>query len=339
MSRVLELASRIQALEKTLHSLEVAARQDPRSELISVNLRQLLKRRDDLEDEFLAVAAEEWVDVCSYRLFRDDGGRPNLSGLASALRDFQQFYTYVYDALVNGPRSSGKPGTDAFEATEFEFAYSFPGSVGVVLAIPNERVLFDESNLDHAMETVFELARAENSEQIAKQAERLGPAPIRKLYAWTNDHLAAAVGADIDWMRRDDVRASLFVQLPELENLKHAIDETSDRKADTMEVTGELQGANIRTHRFELLADTGETLRGRMAEALGIASPVKLSGRYKATIHRTRWTNFATEDEGVEYYLQDLEETDAPAPRRTERRAKRAAREEAGQIAADLFNE
>jgi len=339
MSRVLELAGRIQALEKTLNRLEAAARQDLRDEAVTVNLQQLLKRRDDLEDEFLEAAAEEWVDVCSYRLFKEDGGRPNLTGLTNALRDFQQVYTYVYDALTKGPRKKGAPGSESVDATEFEFAYSFPGSVGVVLTIPNQRALFDESNLDRAMETVFELASADDSEQIAKLAERLGPAPIRKLYTWTTDHLTAGVGVDIEWMRKDVVRASVLVQVPELENLKQVIDETSDRKSDMIEITGELQGANIRTHGFELLADSGESIRGKMAEALGVARPVELSKRYKATIARTRWINFATEDEGVEYYLHDLSETNAPAPPQSSKRGRKATREEAAQPMIDLFSE
>src|SRR5205085_948706 len=156
-----------------------------------------------LEDDFRALAERKSLDVCSYRMFNATD-RFKLSGFAKALADFQTTFSLTYDALKNGPKQRARLTPEVEAETSFEFGYAFSGSVGVVMTFENERLLLGETLLDEAMSVMFEMAKATTSAEIAAFAKRIGPPPIRALYQWASDHLAADMGADIEW-RKDKV--------------------------------------------------------------------------------------------------------------------------------------
>lgn len=54
--------------------------------------------------------------------------------------------------------------------TALTFGYTFPGSVGIVFTMPNERLLIGETALDEADRKVFDMAKAQTPDQIAKHA-------------------------------------------------------------------------------------------------------------------------------------------------------------------------
>src|SRR5206468_2466158 len=105
------------------------------------NMKSLQNRYTALDEEFKAVASRYGVDVCSYRLFTE-GGRITASGVAKALLDFQTVFAQVFDALKRGPKRKSHISDEAIRETTFGLAYTFPGSLGVVLTLEKEAVLF-----------------------------------------------------------------------------------------------------------------------------------------------------------------------------------------------------
>jgi hypothetical protein len=112
---------------------------------VAANLRSLEKRWNDLEHNFRAVADRIELDVCHYRLLFED--RPTLIGLTSIWIDFQNLFSLVYDALKNGPKQRARLAPDVVSETSLGIAYSYPGSVGVVLTLNNERLLLGGTKL------------------------------------------------------------------------------------------------------------------------------------------------------------------------------------------------
>ena len=172
------------------------------------------------------------LDVCSYRLFPAGERRVKISWLASALNDFQEWFTVVFDSIKNGPKDRARFDADTVSETAFDFAYSFNGSVGIVLTMPNERLLVGETTLDKTFLAINEMSKAENSEQIANLAKLFGIASIRKMYQWTNDHVQSGLGADIQW-RRGDTLAHRLRQL-RAEYKREVSDATQDSILDRL---------------------------------------------------------------------------------------------------------
>lgn len=308
MSELLDTIEKLQDTQAAIRRAEKAVTEHPDLPSVAANLRSLQKRQHKLESVFSEQADTEWFDVCSYRILPEKEDHLTLPSLTSTLGDFQALFTLVYDTLRNGPKQRGRPSVEATAATTFGFGYSFTGSVGFALTLPNERLLVDETDLDRAMRTVFEMAKAESSEQVAVFAKELGAAPIRIMYRWATDHVRSGLSVDINWRREEQVRSSLFIQVPQLENLQHAIAETSDEVEEIFSITGLLVGAHVNSHSFELELEDGSEIRGKMAEGIGLEHTVELPTRYTAQIRKTTQVNYATDVDIVTYYLLSLTE-------------------------------
>jgi hypothetical protein len=308
MSEIEGLTRRIQDTNEAIARLERSMVDRPELPSLLTNMSSLRKLYANLEAEFRQAADSLGVDVCRYRLFVD-GEEPTLPGIASALNDFQTMFSLVYAAITDGPKATGHLGAEAAKDTTFGFSYSFSGSTGVVLTLPNQRLLFDEVStaLDKAMAEVFTMAKASTPDHVRDFARRLGAAPVRALYRWANDHVRSRLGAEIAWQRSERVRASVFVQQPELERLRDAIVVTSDKVVTTLVTAGELVGADIPARTFHLKVGNLD-MKGRFVDAISEQHSVTLPKPYKATVQVTTQINYSTEREYADYVLLRLEE-------------------------------
>lgn len=306
MSELLDTVEKLQDTQEAIRHAERTIAEYPDLPSATLSLRSLQERQQTLETAFARLADEHWIDICSYRVLPEKDGSVTLPSLTNTLGDFQALFTLVYDALRNGPKQRGRASVEAATATTFGFGYSFTGSVGFVLTLSNERLLVDETDLDRAMRTVFEMAEAESPEQIAVFAHELGAAPIRSMYKWATDHVRSGLNVDIDWRREEQTRADLAIQVPQLENLQQAIAATSDEVEEILTITGLLVGAHVHSHSFELELEDGNEIRGKMAEGLGTEHTLELPRRYTAEIRKTTQINYATEEDIVSYYLLSL---------------------------------
>ena len=303
-------------LTNILESIEDTERAIIRTEQVLVDhpdtpslvstLRSLNKRKQDLEESFYKATHKNFLDVCTYRLFsEEEDERPNLKSLSSTLLDFQNLFTVVYDAIKNGPKKTSHINPESELISSFGFAYSFTGSVGVVLTMPNERLLFGETHLDDSINLLFSMANAGSSEEIKDFARVVGVAPIWKMYKWALDQTVYGLGSEIEWRRERTVRAKLLIQRPQLEALTNAIFSTSENVEEIIELTGNLIGADIKAHTFHLVHAGGD-IKGKMDKNIGIEATVELPKRYKATIEVNTKTYYAVEKEEKTYYLVSL---------------------------------
>src|SRR6266404_3688830 len=222
MADILEIQEKLQDTTAAIAHLERSIVANPDAETLTATLRSLYKRQELLESAFLDLADKMEVDVCRYRLFAGHS-RTTITALADAWRNFQTFFSVTYDALKNGPKQRGRISTDSIDESSLGFAYSFSGSVGIVLTLPNERLLLGETALDDTVQKVFQMAESQTHEQIAEYVESMGPATIRAMYACAYAHVQNGLGAEIQWKREQQVRASLLIQEPELARLVTAI--------------------------------------------------------------------------------------------------------------------
>lgn len=306
MSRLLEIQQQLQETNAAISNLERATAQSDPSPSLQAMVSSLTKRQRNLEAKFLEAADGLGVDVFSYRLTHG-AGQPTAAGLSSALGDFQQVLSIVYDAIKNGPKQRGRVSAEVAEDTALHFGYAFAGSVGMVFTIDNDRLLIGETELDESIKTIFEMAKTHSTDEMSKFAHRLGAPPIRALYKWANDLVMYGLGADIEWRRGREVRTSVTVQVPELEELRRVIDATSEEREEEITVTGELAGADVATKRFHMRFPDAEDIRGTFSDAIASEHKAAIPQSYKAVIRMTTKTRFSMDEDEVTYFLLRLE--------------------------------
>ena len=313
MNKLFEIQKQILETNGALAELEREIVKEPKSESLAAMAKSLEKRYIELEEAFSEEAESLGVDICAYRLLPEEEERPTLRALSSVLGDFQNLVTTVYDAIKTAiPKTRARISKEIETETEFRFGYTYPGSVGVVLTMPSERLLFGESYLDESVRLISEMARLHDSPSVLEFARKLGPASVRALYRWAYDHDESGSGVEIEWRRRKEIRTRLFAQRPELSRLHNTIGITSDEIVSEQTVHADLVGADILRQTFHMKLDTGEEIRGSMSEEIEISEEktLELPRRYRAKIVKTEKILYSTEQEIVSYYLKELEPLD-----------------------------
>lgn len=306
MSELIDVLGKIQDTVSAIERTERAIINYPDTASLRINLQSLQERQKALEDAFSIISSKERLDICTYRLFTEQDQQIAVKSLSKTLLDFQNLFSVVYDAIKHDrPKERGYVGSESINATTFNFAYTVPGSVGVVLTMPNERLLSGDTLLDQTMKTVFEMANVATSEEVRVFADMLGVAPIWKMYEWAVDQSNAGLGSEIQWSRENKVKARLFKQKPEFEALGNTIQSTSKESEEIVNVIGQLKGADVTNHTFHL--EFGKKhIKGKMSESIGIRDTVELPKPYKATIKIITTVNYATGKVYEEHFLLSL---------------------------------
>jgi hypothetical protein len=304
MSRIVELQRELQDASMAIARAERTLAAHPETPSVLATLRTIQKRRENLQEQFSTVANELGLDVCSYRIELADDNRATIAGMTAVLGAFQKTFTSVYDALVNGPKQTSKTSADTLSATAFGFAYTFPGSIGVMMTLPNERLLIEETQLGDAMKKTFELMTARKPIEIQALAEKLGVAAVRQAHQWALENAKAQFGADIIWQRDKKILQEIRVQPQELEELARAMSVASAKEEIT--VVGELQEVSVHDKTFKMLVD-GKIIGGTFDTAISHAHPVELPKTYQATMNSSQRIVVADKQEEITYFLLRLE--------------------------------
>jgi hypothetical protein len=307
MSRLLEIQANLQDTTAAIAQLEKEAMKDPKSPSLNLIAMSLEKRQKVLESDFWVEANALGIDVCTYHILGEHERQP-LRALVQALGDFQIMVSTVYDAVKSRvPKTRARITPEIAAETEFRFAYTFPGSLGVVLTIPNQRLLGIESHLDESILEIAKMAKAQDTSEVLAFAKRLGPASVRTLYRWAFDHDTLGIGANIEWRREHNIRSRSLTQQPEFERLHKTIEQTSDQTIEERKVIGLLEGADIIRKSFRIKTDTGEDIRGLFTDAISEEQTVELPKRYRAIIITKEQIKYSTEEEIISHQLVKLE--------------------------------
>ncbi len=306
MPDLLDIQERLQETSAAIERLQRVIAQNPDRRSLLANVQSLERRWHKLDQDFRAAANRLELDVCHYRILFE--GRPMLAGLTSVWGDFQKMFSLVYDALKNGPKLRGRLNPDVLSETALGFAYSYPGSIGVVLTLSSERLLFGGTLLDDAVKMTLELVRAADTKGLADFSKKIGAPPIAAAYTWADDQLHFGMESQIEWHRQDEVRASLTIQRPELERFRTIASEMSAEQTDEVTANIELVGADADTHSFHLRLEDDTPIRGKCSpEVISETHSVELPKSYRATLLKTTRIRFSTEEPEVEWRLTKLE--------------------------------
>jgi len=305
MSALLELQHQLRETNAALAQLGRAIAQTPDSEPLQMMFDSLEQRQRLIEGRFRQLTNESGLDVCSYRILHDRAEIP-AAAVGRVLIQFQQLVSVFYDALKNGPKIRARVTSDIAAETALNFSHSFAGSTGIVLTVPNERLLMVESILDMAINRIFQLNDAMDQGNVMRLSKDVGRAGVSSLYSWAKSHAANGLGTDIEWRRGQQVRGKLLIQQPQLERLERTIAATSESKTTKYEVLGDLVGADLVMKKFRLIVDGAEDIHGSMSRDISDDQTLHLPKRYRATVEKTVRIHYATEEEDVSFHLVAL---------------------------------
>lgn len=306
MSDLVDIQEKLRDTVATLAALESDLARHPDVPALLLNYESIEKRRKKLEAELAMAAAALGIEVCSYRILPKEE-RVKVAGLTSTIAEYQNLVSIFYDALKHGAKQKVSLSAEAIHDTSFDFAYAYAGSVGLVFTLPNEPTFFDNTMLDEAIRLIFDVAKAEQPDDILRFARRLGAAPIRILYRWADSHVRASFSAEIQWKRGSEVRQSALIQEPEFQRLQKVLVQTSEDTREEIVVIGELVGADVTRRTFHLRVPHGPDIRGHFATVIGQAHTVELPKRYRAALLKTTRVLYSTEEPQVFHELLSLE--------------------------------
>jgi hypothetical protein len=283
MSLLASVQDQLRHVDEVIAGLERSVVSHPRPSL-AANIRALEKERRTLQAQFERAAIDEEIDVYRYRILTSD--RATITGLTEAWREFQNLLATVYESLrKGGSRKKAKSKAPPVPQIQLGFGYSFPGSVGVALTLPNREGLFSNEAIVQATEAIFEFASSYRDQSgVAAMARRLGPEPVEAMYAWVNAHVSHRYGVGIEWRRTEVQSRQIVVQYEELSILREQLSKTT---IDTsLDVTGDLVAVDMDANTFRIRQDTGEEIEGTFVDAISAEQAAQIPARYAAHIAR-----------------------------------------------------
>lgn len=309
MSQLAELQKDLQDVSAAVARAERTLAAHPDVPSVAATLRTIQKRRENLEEQFFAVANEMGLDVCSYRIEPPDYQRTTIAAMTAVLGAFQKVFTSVYDGLVNGPKKSSKASANVIGATALGFAYTFPGSIGVMMTLENDRLLVGETDLDGAMRKTFELMRYSEPSQIEEATKQVGLAAVRQAYQWASENAKAGYGADIVWQREGIIKFEVRIQTQEIARLASVIRGTTAKEEVTL--IGDLLDVSIPDKTFQMNVDS-KMIQGGFDVAISHTKPVQLPQTYRATMNVQEKVVTEDGEDAITYFLLRLDPPEAP---------------------------
>jgi hypothetical protein len=303
MSRLEELQKELQRTSAAVVHAERTLAANPGVPSVAATLRTIEKRRENLEEQFFEAAAEQGLDVCGYRIELDD--KPaTISALTAVLSAFQKVFTSVYAAIERGPKLTSKVGAEIVAATEFGFAYSYPGSLGIMMTLPNDQLLLVETKLDEAMGQTFELLSARDKIKVEAITEIVGLPAARLAHQWATENAKAGFGVDIRWQHEDTLKKELRLQTQEIVEVAFSIREATAK--EEIVVTGELLDVALSSHTFQMRLDD-KIIQGEFKDAINAEHPAQLPKTYRATLNVMQKIVIDDGKEEITYFLIRLE--------------------------------
>lgn len=311
MSRLEELQRELQDASAAIVRAERTLAAHPDIPSVAATLRSITKRREGLEEQFLAAVAELGLDVCSYRIDLPNTTRPTIAGMAAVLGEFQKVFTSVYHALKNGPKLTAKVSSETVKATSLGFAYAFPGSVGIMMTIENDEGLaLYKTDLDEAMENTLELLGANRSQELQELSEKVGLPALRHAHQWAVANIEAGFGANIAWKLKEDNlegERSIVIQPPEIKRLEQTIRRVTAREEIT--IIGDLVEVNVTDRTFQISA-RDQVIHGSFTGAITATNPAQLPKQYRAILRVSEPVVTEAGQEEKTYFLLRLEPVD-----------------------------
>jgi hypothetical protein len=265
----------------------------PGDQGLMTNLSSMRRVAERARDELERIAAANSIEVCQYRIVPAEHAGYALRHVSKSLLNYQALFSQLYDSFKNGPKSKAQLGREAEDASTLNFAYTYAGSLGVVLLAKSERDFFD-GNLDRPIEALYQILDINDVDSVRDIARARGRAVVKRIHDWSSANVAAGFSADIRWKRSDGRELGQVIDKGRLSKIVEFIDSTSDEKTETISVFGMLVAASLPSRSFHIAVPGGESYTGHF-DSEAPEFDLTLGKTYQATIEVTEIYYYATD--------------------------------------------
>lgn len=308
MSDISSVVERARAAFASVSKLEAAVARAPEDRALQLNLSAMRKVASQSQAQLLNISRSAYVDVCNYRLLPRPSNNHGFSlhHVSRSLLEYQNMFTQIYDAKKNGPKERAVFGKEAQQESTLELAYTYSGSLGVVLFSQSDRDLLS-GRLDSSIDALYQVVEVDTRKKVREVASSLGNAVVKRVYDWSDANIKGGFAADMRWNRSDGRHLGEVIERERMEGIVEVIDATSDSKTKDIEAIGILFGGNIGSRSFHFVVPNGDVYRGHLAEDFDRTTEMTLGKFYRAKIREIETFHYATEKAERHYNLLHLE--------------------------------
>lgn len=296
--------------------LEAALATAPSNAALRLNLSSAHKMMERAEAELQSIAKIEQVDLFKYRIVNAAAESYLLQPVTASLGLFQDVFSYIYDALISGPKQRARLSRGVSDETAMQFGYSFAGSLGVVLIAPSSMSLFG-GKFEPSVQALFDLFEVSDDDEVKDAAKILGRAAIQKIYQWSEVNFRAGYDLDLSWVASSDRFRGRYIDANQFAHIADIIGRTSEIETRPINIRGVLVGINTVLRSFHFVEPEGESFKGILADEFPANIEWIVNQRYIADIEEEVVIRYATGDETRRYRLlrlQSLKEVQLPEP-------------------------
>ena len=283
MSDYSYVADRAKKAFASISKLESLLQKEPDNRAALVNLSGMRRMAAEANAEMERLAQINQIDICRYRLVPMRGESYALKHVSKSLLEYQNLFSQIHDSFLNGPKSKAVFGADAEAASEMNFAYTYSGSLGVVLLAKNDRGFFSGS-LDQSIDALYQVMEIDDTDTVRTIAESRGRAVVKRISDWSNAHADAGFSADVKWKQSDGRLKGQLIDHSQLVNIAEIIQSSADAKTDPITINGVLVGANLDTKSFHITVPDGETYKGHFAPEFVVPQEMTVGRFYTASL-------------------------------------------------------
>ncbi|WP_066481028.1 MULTISPECIES: hypothetical protein [unclassified Sphingomonas] len=301
----LEALSAAREHTSIVQRMEHALRADPLNERLSLGLGSARRRADRSQQILQGVAESSQIDLIRYRLIRASDVYA-VEAVADSVQSFQRSFTGAADFLEFGPKQKARYSQEIEDKTRLNFAYTFPGSLGIVLAVENNRQnLFHEGDYDGIIDVFDQFLSVKDEFEAVDASRKLGSALITQLCRWVDVNAKWDNSVDLVLKRGDGVQRGEFVPKNRFIDLHGIFHDATDEEPYDFEVAGMLVGLDIEIGSFHFVVPGGESYRGKLADNF-VKEQTTVGAHYTASIGERLKRVVATGVETHSYTLNAL---------------------------------
>jgi len=294
MSDYASIVERARRDFSSVSRLEEALARSPDNAALQINLAAQNKLAQRSQERLLKLSEERHVEVCNYRLLPEVAQGFALPYVSKCLLEYQNLFSQIYDAKKSGPKGRASIGKEAWDESLLEFAYSYSGSLGVVLLAPNEQDFFG-GKLDSSISALFEVLEISSHSAVREVARNLGNAVVKRVHDWSEANIVGGFAADVRWSKSDGRQLGEVIERNKMERIVEIIGATSDEESEEISAYGVLLGGDLGSKSFHFVVPNGDDYRGYLADSFDPDTEMLLGKSYSAWIRVTRTTVYATE--------------------------------------------
>ena len=306
MNRLRFILRDLQETALVLADLHGRISMNPGDDILRVNAETVAKRGRDLEVQLTRELREQQLDLIQYRIEQRHGDPIPAAGLTSAVLLFQRIITSIFDAVRDRPKQIYSPSAENVALSSMTGASAkMIAPTELTLAIPNDRLLALQSELDLTFDAALRLLQSHTTDAIKELAARIGVSAVSQAYRWAENAVEHRLVTAIRWQRSADQPVGVVVTADEAFLLQRTIASSSIERLADFETELELIALDEIARTF-----TGLSAQGQLTGTLDLGFPRGerwvTYKRYAATLSRLTRIRCADGQEEIYWTLRQL---------------------------------